>query len=135
MQIIIKNWTDYSLTNIPDDELEIVKENNEEIIDDFTITENEKELISNWATFIYTNKIEIIDSSIAVEKIKTEANEKIREDKRIAIEKIATPSDQLNIIASILNTLTSETPDLQLIADAKAKFAEIEAVLATPYIK
>jgi len=102
----------------------------------FDITEAEKEQIEKWCSYeIVSWKLIVSETTEYTEKIKTEANEKIREDKRIAIEKIATPSDQLNIIASILNTLTSPEPDLNLIADAKSKFAEIETVLAIPYIK
>jgi len=57
---------------------------------------------------------------------------KLEEDKQIkseAIQKVATLSDQLNLIASVLDTLTSDTPDTLIIADAKAKFAEIKTIL------
>jgi len=133
MEIIIRNWEEMSLTHIPNNELETVIANNEEVITTISLTNTDKEKINNGC--ILNRDMSITEPIEYTEKIKTEANNKIREDKRIAIEKIATPSDQLNIIASILNTLTSPEPDLNLIADAKSKFAEIETVLAIPYIK
>lgn len=42
MEIIIKNWDNLSLTNIPDNEIELVKQNNEKVITDFNLSEEEK---------------------------------------------------------------------------------------------
>ena len=45
------------------------------------------------------------------------------------IESVASLSDQINLIASVLDTLTSEAPDPTIIAWAKAKFSEIKNIL------
>ena len=63
---------------------------------------------------------------IDLEKMKLEEDKQIKSE---AIQKVATLSDQLNLIASVLDTLTSDTPDTLIIADAKAKFAEIKTIL------
>lgn len=55
--------------------------------------------------------------------------EQTKKDKRKAILEIASETDQLNMIAEVLNTITSETPDQAIIDNAKSKFTEIKAIL------
>lgn len=45
MEIIIKNWDSMSLTLIPDNELKLVRKNNEEVITDFNLSEEDKQKI------------------------------------------------------------------------------------------
>jgi len=52
-----------------------------------------------------------------------------KQAKKEAIDKIATLSDQLNLLASVLDTITSETPDQAIIDNAKAKFNLIQTIL------
>lgn len=52
-----------------------------------------------------------------------------KSDKKVAIEKIATITDQLNLMASVLDTITSDTPDKVLIKKAKNTFKEIKTIL------
>jgi len=73
-----------------------------------------------------------IDFRINSEKeaYENEQEVKIRKGKkREAILAIASETDQMNLIASVLDTITSESPDPLIIADAKAKFNEIKAIL------
>ena len=64
---------------------------------------------------------------IEVEKL--QQAEIIKEEKAKAIENIATITDQLNLIATVLDTITSENPDPVIINEAKAKFNEIKNIL------
>lgn len=77
--------------------------------------------------FTEEEKIEIENKIILEEKI--EGINKIKQEKSEAISKIASLSDQLNLIAGVLDTLTSGNPDQAIIANAKTKFAEIKDIL------
>lgn len=48
MEIIIKNWEIFELTNIPDDEIELVVNNNEKVITEFILSDEEKRKIYDW---------------------------------------------------------------------------------------
>ena len=123
MEVILKNWTEYQLTNIPDWELELVEDNNEEVITTFTISEEDKVKIYNWC--ILNADMTVTETQAYLDVIASES----KVNKKEAILAIASETDQLNLIASVLDTITSDTPDQAIIDDAKAKFNEIKAIL------
>ena len=88
----------------------------------------------NWAEFKWYNK-DIKQPTeqelqLAWNEILTEQEiNKYKTEKKEAIEKIASISDQLNLIASVLDTITSENPNTEIISEAKAKFSEIKNIL------
>ena len=53
----------------------------------------------------------------------------IKDKKREEILKIASLTDQINLMAWVLNTLTDKTPDKWIIQEAKDKFAKIKSIL------
>lgn len=55
--------------------------------------------------------------------------EEIKKAKREAILNVLSETDQMNMLADVLDTVTSPTPDQTIIDNAKAKFAEIKTIL------
>jgi len=85
-----------------------------------TLTKQQLIDIENW--YIY-----YIDEDNKLWKKETDKSRSY--EKKVAIENIATLSDQLNLMASVLDTITSDNPDQELIASAKTTFAEIKTIL------
>ena len=98
-------WRDYSKKS---DCLEVIDVNDREV-----------EILKNWWTI----------EDWAITENPRYTSEKMSNQKKVAIEKILTISDQLNLIAEVLNTITEPEPDLEIIANAKSKFAEIKEIL------
>jgi len=95
----------------------------------FDITETKKDQIEKWCSYeIVSWKLIVSETTEYTEKIKTEANEKIREDKRIAIDNIATLSDQLNKMATEIYKLTEGSTNLETIENRKT-FENIKTIL------
>jgi len=99
--------------------------------DDFIVSNDSQwwpDLIE-WITTEYTQPTQAeLDTAWAELEIIQQA-EQTKIEKKMAIAKVASLSDQLNLIASVLDTLTSEAPDPTIIAWAKAKFSEIKTIL------
>ena len=52
MEIILKKWSDYSLLNVPDNELDLLQGT---VFTEFNITDNQREAIYSWVSFTYIN--------------------------------------------------------------------------------
>lgn len=138
MEAIVKKGTLYSLIWISDNEgeLELAQTKWDEVITTFTITDEEKALINNWATFTYNNWIVIWDKTIAEEALVNSKTEEIKAGQKEAINKIASLSDQLNLTAGtlhiIVDLLAMQNPELLVnpwIIESKRKLNEIKNIL------
>lgn len=75
MEIIIRNWLSYMITEIQDNQLDMFKENNEEIIENPIITQDQRDLINNWCCFTYNDWIIITQSEIDLTNIENTKKE------------------------------------------------------------
>jgi len=96
------------------------------------IVENHSD--GNWDIITWYNKEYTLPTQADLETAwidfeKAQDLVKVKKGKSEAIDKVASLSDQLNLMASVLDTLTSATPDQAIINNAKAKFAEIKTIL------
>lgn len=129
MEIIIKNWDELSLTNIPDNELELVKENNE-VITEYTISDEDRIKLGKWC--ILNSDMTITETEQYIKNIEFET----KLQKKEAIEKIASLSDQLNLTAwtldIVVDLLAVNNPELlehPWIIASKTKLNEIKTIL------
>ncbi len=97
----------------------------------FEMSDDDYNKITSWLYIV--KKIEdkfTFENNIEAQELKVlEELNVIRKKKSEDIEKILTVSDQLNLIAEVLNTMTEPEPNLEIIANAKSKFAEIKTIL------
>lgn len=101
MEVIIKNWDELKFVSIPDNELELVRVNNEEVITDITLSQEDKIKLWKWCRL---NS----DMTITETELYSEVNNREgKEQKAIDISSIATLSDQLNLIMEILFIVVS----------------------------
>ncbi len=65
MEAIVRKWNTWSLIWISDNEweLELAQKKYDEVITDFTVTDEQKFLINNWASFTYNNWIILWDTT------------------------------------------------------------------------
>jgi len=103
----LKFWTDFIVSNDSLGEWDVIE----------------------WITTEYTQPTQAELDTAWAELETIQQAEQAKIEKKLAIEKVASLSDQLNLIASVLDTLTSEAPDPTIIAWAKAKFSEIKYIL------
>lgn len=91
------------------------------------ISENDILKLKQWC--ILSELWKIIETAEYNNFLNNKAEEQIKADKRASILAIASETDQINLMASVLDTLTSEAPDVELIAKAKDTFNEIKIIL------
>ena len=110
----IQRWPDYEVSNQNDGNWDTIEWHTAKYTQP-----TQTELEAAWA------EVETNNAIIAAKQAKSEAiNASLwAKDKQDAIIK------QINLIASTLDTITSDTPDQTIITEAKTKFAEIKTIL------
>ncbi len=127
MEILIKTWDILSLVNIPDNELPLIKE---EVITEFNINEEDRKKIYKWCTL--NADFSITETKEYLENINIE----LKQEKKEAIAKIATITDQLNLTAGtldlVVDLLAQTNPNLlenPWIIESKEKLHWIKDIL------
>lgn len=80
MEVILKNKDILSLTIIPDNEIELVKANNDEVITDFKLSEEDKQKVYKWCT---------LNSDMTITETQ-EYRDNLEQEKQVEIQSIET---------------------------------------------
>jgi len=80
MEVILKNWTELLLTQIPDNELDLFIANNEEVITTFSISDADREKIGKWCPLAFIDWVYVANETPEYLQAQTEIeiNEKIK---------------------------------------------------------